>query len=479
MRKAQAGFGLAVFIPLLTSACAIAPKGVTGCDCVRRQLTVTDPSASVAAAGAELGAKPAAATATAPAGKLATEITGAFRNHARYRQPGNSIDSMLFLSGGSQHGAFGAGFLQRWQERRHGTLPDFVVVTGISTGSILATFAFVGDADAAVRGYEISDESELITPYARLSNGKIGLSGAKALVRRGALADLVPLSRRLDRALTDTIMEDVAKQAARSRKLYVGVVNVDTGEAEAIDLTDLAVRWAAAAPGSAARAKIKSCYIAAIIASASAPVAAPPMFIDNREYIDGGARFGVFSDEIGSVLNAQGIPGALVSPRMSYIIVNGTLVVQKDCGTTAAACSDPQTGLPGWQPGLPHRSWSFLDLAQRSEDILTNQIYRFSADHIAARAEAASDGVRFTKIGADSDGYQADLSGSGLGTGTKTCAQWNSDDAKSEPLQFHPRYMRCLIDYGRSVADIALTGDGVDDPTHRWDPDVHPARAQP
>ena len=50
---------------------------------------------------------------------------------------------VLALSGGGQWGAFGAGFLKGWT--RHGDRPAaFQVVTGTSTGSLQATFAFLG-----------------------------------------------------------------------------------------------------------------------------------------------------------------------------------------------------------------------------------------------------------------------------------------------------------------------------------------------
>src|SRR5262249_33880846 len=48
----------------------------------------------------------------------------------------------LTLSGGGSSGAFGAGILTGWSET--GTRPQFDVVTGISTGSLIAPFAFLG-----------------------------------------------------------------------------------------------------------------------------------------------------------------------------------------------------------------------------------------------------------------------------------------------------------------------------------------------
>ena len=52
--------------------------------------------------------------------------------------------SMLALSGGGEHGAFGAGLLSGWSESGH--RPTFDIVTGVSTGALMSPFAFLGTA---------------------------------------------------------------------------------------------------------------------------------------------------------------------------------------------------------------------------------------------------------------------------------------------------------------------------------------------
>src|SRR5215471_6785231 len=47
----------------------------------------------------------------------------------------------LGLSGGSDNGAFGAGLLVGWSEA--GTRPEFKLVSGVSTGALIAPFAFL------------------------------------------------------------------------------------------------------------------------------------------------------------------------------------------------------------------------------------------------------------------------------------------------------------------------------------------------
>lgn len=51
-------------------------------------------------------------------------------------------ENYLVLSGGGQNGAFGAGLLNGWTKA--GTRPEFRIVTGVSTGALIAPFAFLG-----------------------------------------------------------------------------------------------------------------------------------------------------------------------------------------------------------------------------------------------------------------------------------------------------------------------------------------------
>mgnify|MGYP001824897574 FL=1 len=66
------------------------------------------------------------------------EVPGTFPLH----DDGYPIYHALALSGGGSSGAFGAGILNGWSAA--GTRPDFKIVTGISTGALIAPFSFLG-----------------------------------------------------------------------------------------------------------------------------------------------------------------------------------------------------------------------------------------------------------------------------------------------------------------------------------------------
>ena len=95
-----------------------------------------------------------------PFSQLEQSIVASIRNEPRglFDPYGDELSeyAILALSGGGGAGAFGAGLLSGWTQA--GTRPDFKVVTGISTGSLLATFAFLGP--------EYDDElTEVFTQY--------------------------------------------------------------------------------------------------------------------------------------------------------------------------------------------------------------------------------------------------------------------------------------------------------------------------
>ncbi len=425
---------------LAAGGCSINPPEATPpsmmCNFVRHQLEVEIPSAE---------------------GGLATSPTPTFSDAlAATLQPAPvrpGDNDMLFMSGGSLHGAFGAGFLKGVADANGGRLPSYRVVTGVSTGSILSTFAFLDQPDRLVQGYRITSESQLLTPIIRIRDGRPTLRSMAEVLRRGAVADLTPLRARLRSEFTPSVLWQVRERHLQGRRLYVGAVDVDTGKAVAFDLGDMAARYfgpegqpiADDAPEDPRRAMVRDCYVAAVMASSSAPMAAVPVFIDNRMYVDGGARFGMFSDEIGGVIHDQAGAVRAIDQRSDVtLIVNGTLEINEECGKADPALCPPYGGLEG-----AHANWNLLGLAQRSEQILVNQVYRFSAGRILERdPQNPPFFARINAAASDAHSYTMPAE-AGLGAGTRTCAQWMDVDRDlMHPVQFYPRYMWCLIDYG-------------------------------
>ncbi len=139
---------------------------------------------------------------------------------------------ILALSSGGLYGAYSAGVLDGWS--RTGTRPEFDVVTGTSTGALVAPFAFLGgDYDAlAVKLYT-------------------GVRGAEDVFRvrawvtipfRDALATAAPLRGLIDSQINQQIMERIAAEHRKGRRLYIGTTDLRTKRAVIWDMGAIACR---------------------------------------------------------------------------------------------------------------------------------------------------------------------------------------------------------------------------------------------
>jgi Patatin-like phospholipase len=83
--------------------------------------------------------------------RLVRLLERAKAEYDRYTAGGRTdppVLDILIVSGGGDWGAFGAGFLKEWQKvpAQHPLArPEFDAVTGVSTGTLIAPFAFLGD----------------------------------------------------------------------------------------------------------------------------------------------------------------------------------------------------------------------------------------------------------------------------------------------------------------------------------------------
>lgn len=223
--------------------------------------------------------------------------------------------AMLLLSGGGAHGAWGAGVLNGWRDT-----PPFQIVTGISTGALIATFALLGESyDELLKQFYTGVSSHNI----------IRRRPVLSLLFASSLYSMTPLRRILDEQLTEARIDAVARAATEEgRQLWVGTVNLDTGAFCAWDLTQLASQRAYAL------------YRQVVLASASMPVLTPPVEIEGALHVDGGTRLQVFGRSVlNRVVSAYQEVQRLKTVRPEapqgeltiYVIINGKLIIEKTC----------------------------------------------------------------------------------------------------------------------------------------------------
>ncbi len=248
-------------------------------------------------------------------GRLLDARAGAIRR--RLASSGGRV-RYLALSGGGQYGAFSAGILTAWSAT--GQRPDFDGVTGISTGAIIAPFAFLGP--------EYDDE--LTEIYTTLTTADVARPRVLTGLLGGmALSDTAPLKDRIASIVTPEFLSRIAVEHEKGRLLLVGTTNLDAGRPVIWDMGAIA---ASGQPGAL------ELFRNVILASAAIQIAFPPVRFrveaNGREYeelhVDGGVTSQV------AVLSPQ-IPLDQLESRVGrsyrrdlWVIVNGGITPPPD-----------------------------------------------------------------------------------------------------------------------------------------------------
>jgi len=188
----------------------------------------------------------------------------------------------LAISGGGDNGAFGAGLLNGWTAA--GTRPEFKLVTGVSTGALIAPFAFLGPKYDYVikRVYTQTSQKDIFKKRSLLK----GLFG-------DAMADTSPLAATIASYVNQELLDEIAAEYAKGRVLLVGTANLDSLEP---------VIWNMTAIASNKDPRSLPLFRKILLASASVPGAFPPQLIDvdvdgkhyQEMHVDGGTMAQVF-----------------------------------------------------------------------------------------------------------------------------------------------------------------------------------------
>ena len=189
----------------------------------------------------------------------------------------------LALSGGGAQGAFGAGFLKGWS--RTGRRPVFKIVTGVSTGALMAPFAFLGpEYDEKLGEFYTTTASRDIF-LRRWLPGRV-LWGE-------ALTDTAPLEALIAHLVDDAFLEKIAEAHHQGRRLYVGTVDLDAQQF---------VVWNMGLIATSGHPEALPLFRKVMLASASIPVVFPPVLFEveaegkryDEMHVDGAVGANVF-----------------------------------------------------------------------------------------------------------------------------------------------------------------------------------------
>lgn len=244
--------------------------------------------------------------------QMALDIQAGFR--VRDEKTLNSSANYLSLSGGGDDGAYGAGLLIGWSER--GDRPQFNLVTGISTGALIAPFAFLGkEYDPVLR--EV---------YTQLGPQDIFIErGLISGILSDGLSDTTPLYQLISKYIDYDFLKKVADEyISKNRWLLVGTTNLDAG---------VPVVWNMGKIASIGSPEALELFRKVMLASASIPGAFSPVMFDfevsgqsfHEMHVDGGAITQVFLYPSALSQRAQDMKFHLQKQRNAYIIRNARL----------------------------------------------------------------------------------------------------------------------------------------------------------
>jgi hypothetical protein len=212
---------------------------------------------------------------------ISAEQERALIREARYLGAGHGgalpTAHLLSLSGGGDNGAFGAGLLVGWAA--HGGRPSFKLVTGVSTGALIAPFAFLGS----------EYDAGLTDVYTNIDQSKVFEKRfITAALTDDAMGDTAPLYATISRYVDERMMAKIADEYEKGRLLVIQTTDLDAGHP---------VLWNIGAIAKSGHPEALSLIRHIMLASASIPAAFPPVMFDveargalyQEMHVDGGA----------------------------------------------------------------------------------------------------------------------------------------------------------------------------------------------
>lgn len=221
----------------------------------------------------------------------------------------------LAISGGGQQGAFGAGLLNGWSQT--GERPEFFYVTGISTGALIAPFAFLGpDYDRQMREIYTTVTTDDLVKRKRVLDALTSDSFA----RNDGLYETI------QRYMTPELIDALAREHNRGRRLIVQTANLDTMQP---------VYWSISGIATTDIPNRDELIHRILLASAAIPGAFPPVYFDvlaedgntyDEMHVDGGAVSQVFAYPLGIDLDQMlAKHGINIDDQELYVIRNAKI----------------------------------------------------------------------------------------------------------------------------------------------------------
>lgn len=205
--------------------------------------------------------------------------------------------NLLALSAGGKYGAYTAGVLAGWHA--NGTRPsEFDVVTGVSSGAILAIYAYLGPQhDATVKRFFTETGRDQLFKFRPL----------RYLIRYGSLATAQPLKQIIDREINECVMGEIRTAHQQGRRLYLATLNIQSKRVAIWDIGAIACSGRADSTEMIRKILLACCSIPGMV-----PAVEFDVVVNGCRYIekhgDGGAATQTYMEL--ACHQAQAVPGS-------------------------------------------------------------------------------------------------------------------------------------------------------------------------
>jgi len=215
-------------------------------------------------------------------------LIDSFKEEAKFDYPTNALGiktyPVLAVSAGGPKGAYGAGFLRGWS--KEGSRPLFKIITGVSSGAIIACYAFLGkDYDDQLEKFFTTMSTKDLMKQNNLFRILFG----------GSFMSPAPLVKKISAIVDEKLIAKIAEEHRRGRRLFIGTVNLDAQEFVVWDMGALACK------GGSDSVKM---FRKILLASSAMPMMFPPIYFKvssatgelyDEMHVDGGSMREVFS----------------------------------------------------------------------------------------------------------------------------------------------------------------------------------------
>ena len=202
------------------------------------------------------------------------------RMYEKYLSNPRSTLDFLIISGGGENASFGTGFLVGWSTvmDQNFSMPLFDGVVGVSAGSLIAPFAYIGTSQSLEFVDNLFRHPQ--SSFVRSTSPFPFLPGNQSLLA------IPGLEKAIHGAFTEALAKKIVQSTSQGRLLLIQATNLDLAIPGIFDFVEIAKE--------SLETKNSNSMINVVLASSAIPGVFPPREIDGYTFVDGAVESNIY-----------------------------------------------------------------------------------------------------------------------------------------------------------------------------------------